>query len=271
MNCTSHQSSVISNQYRLCRKGTSSLIPHLLYLKGKTASRFTLIELLIVIAIIAILAGMLLPALNKARVKARSTSCKSNLRSINQMVMMYWDDFKNGLPNKSPSGSTQSFRAWNSLLWEYYMGGIKTMRFTDNNRRIWLDPILRGSVFACPELSRKNPNRSNINALSYVEQDCTMCKSDDKSPWTNFKWNRPKYTPWNVKNPSKCLFLADYNGSGTFGTTRYFVTWSDSTNCRFDGRHPAVTANVLFLGGNVESRRYGERDLSIDGGATILK
>lgn len=263
MNCTNHQSSVISI-------GFAARKPHLLYLKGKTANRFTLIELLIVIAIIAILAGMLLPALNKARMKARSTSCKSNLRSINQMVMMYWDDFKNGLPNKSPSGSTQSFRAWNSLLWEYYMGGIKTMRFTDGNRRIWLDPILRGSVFACPELSLKNPNRSNRNALSYVEQDWTMCKSDDKSPWTNFKWNRPKYTPWNVKNPSKCLFLADYNGSGTFGTTRYFYTWSDPA-CRFDGRHPAVTANVLFLGGNVESRKYGIRDLSFDGGATILK
>jgi prepilin-type N-terminal cleavage/methylation domain-containing protein/prepilin-type processing-associated H-X9-DG protein len=65
---------------------------------------FTLIELLVVIAIIAILAAILFPVFAQAREKARQISSLSNCRQIGTAVMMYTQDWDEGLPLDSHSG-----------------------------------------------------------------------------------------------------------------------------------------------------------------------
>jgi len=70
---------------------------------------FTLVELLVVMAIIAILAALLLPALGRAKDKARRTECTGNLRQVNLAIRLYADDHSDSLPvlpdpNPYPNG-----------------------------------------------------------------------------------------------------------------------------------------------------------------------
>ena len=63
-------------------------------------TRFSLLELLIVVAVIAILTGLLLPALNKARDSAYLASCLSNLKQQYTGFASYAADFKDDLPGR---------------------------------------------------------------------------------------------------------------------------------------------------------------------------
>ena len=246
MNWTSDQSSVIRNQYRLRRKDTSSLIPHLSYLKRETQHHFTLIELLIVIAIIAILAGMLLPALNTVREKAYAINCCSNLKQFGTAVHQYISDNNEWcLPYTGRSG-----------LWTTRLQSNKYLPF--------------GKIYFCPgEKHAKYPY--GFNHESYGLTSNTFGYSDALALGAIGKYqDTPPVrftTVSKFPNSGGTIYFGDTGVIGTFGkftkTWRYIevasglsaltIAISDNTSIKaIVLRHNQnKSANAVTLGGHI--------------------
>jgi competence protein ComGC len=148
---------------------------------------FTLVELLVVIGVIAILASMLLPALNQARERAQKIKCSANLKQMGLAVNMYtmdYDDFK-------PCAQ----RNWNwRYMWYYQLGcasgdgdislPLKDAYLPNPLKYEYLDSSgakrFKDSVYQCPSLRRKTELRSSFGmnashgAAQHLKYDFTM-------------------------------------------------------------------------------------------------
>ncbi len=219
------------------------------------SKHFTLIELLVVIAIIAILASMLLPALNKAREKARCISCISKLKTMGTYDALYRDDFTGYLMpvNTDPTTSRRIELAWYEFMIGSYMNS--PVRFEASSS----PGMKRFSTFVCPSEVRKF-GASAEGKFAYTHYARNAIIGEPNCAVGTYKLQREE----GLSIPSKAIFTTD----GAI-ITQYWVNWA--TYLSRAGRHGGVDMN----GGTTGSPNYVNGSVNIHYGdghaATVQK
>ena len=204
---------------------------------------FTLIELRVVIAIIAILAGMLLPALTKARIAGQTAACKGNLKNVGMFVFMYTDENSDYIPAIFDGRRGSEAADW----WVWPFLEKQGIGLTKNAYKY------KGCPSPRPKIAAKTPTTyaDTYDWALYGYNSYLGYHDSTGAVGTSWSQNYGTGTLGKVVNPSDKILAADTNLDVTLAYIRFYENYADDTM----GWLHAGSCNMAFLDGHVKTHK----------------
>ena len=185
-------------------------------MKSRCSKQFTLIELLIVIAIIAILAAMLLPALQSARRTAKMAQCTSNCKQFAQSNHLYGASFNAFV---TPIAWSNGVNIWQACIWNQ-IGGATPMPYdAPPTNKNWVKGVRGSKLFECPadeDTKALADSESLMPKLSYAINRSAVRNMKSSSNAASIP-SGPVLKTTKFKIPSQMIYVCDtsWNKAGS--------------------------------------------------------
>lgn len=216
---------------------------------------FTLIELLMVVAIIAILASLLLPSLRNARMTSKQIKCSSNMKNINVAYLTYAGDYDSFMP-PSYCSLSDYYKVYPQFL-------VKGGYVNDKNMPDKLvataahESSVQNTVFKCPEYSYGYYNIP----VNYAMFSLTLLRFNGALPAPASVWDGYYLTLKKLKKPGVTYLFVDPTKSNNVGNVYIpesadtngdgFLDEADLSGGTYGKKVHGKTYNVLYFDGHV--------------------